>query len=377
MIPGPVPLTPAVSAELGRPPEPHYGPVWADAYHETVALTRDVFGSADADVFLIVGSGSAGLEAAIGSLTDTGDRVVVGVNGYFGERLATIARGLGAEVLEVPAPWGHPIDAGALDESLGGARRAAAVLVTHVETSTGVVNPVAQLAAVARARGVPLVVDAISSLGGLQFALDEWGVDVCVGASQKCIGGPAGLAPVAVSPAAWSRIERRRTYRGWYLDLLTWRELASRDWLWHPHPVTMPTQTVRAVRQALLELQDEGLDVRSERLRTLAGRLRASLRVMGLEPVAGDAAAAPVVTAFRPPTGAAGTDMVGYVEREHGIRIAGGAPGRNTEDLVRVGHMAPGVSRQDIDDVISALESFLEHGASHGEGVAAMSEGMR
>jgi alanine-glyoxylate transaminase/serine-glyoxylate transaminase/serine-pyruvate transaminase len=358
MIPGPVPLTPTVTAEFGRPVEAHYGPAWADLYHDTVSLLRGAFGSTVADVFPIVGSGSTGLEAAIGSLTDVGDHVVVCVNGYFGERLATIARGLGAEVHEVSAAWGTRIEPDAVNSALTRlAPGIAAVLVTHVETSTGACNPVPELAAIARRHGVPIVVDAISSLGGMAVAIDDWGIDVCVGASQKCLGAPAGLAPVAVAPSAWPIIERRRSPRGWYLDLLTWRALSARDAAWHPHPVTMPTNAVRALRQALHELRDEGLAARADRLRSLGDRVRAGLRSIELEPLAADPVAAPVVTAFRTPAGSMASDVVGYVEREHGIRIAAGAPGPRTSDLVRIGHMAPSVSERDIDDVITALEA--------------------
>jgi alanine-glyoxylate transaminase/serine-glyoxylate transaminase/serine-pyruvate transaminase len=358
MIPGPVPLSDGCMAELQRPVEAHYGSAWAELYHETVGLMQVPFGTVTADVFLIVGSGSTGLEAAIGSLTNVGDRVLVGVNGYFGERLVAIARGLGTDPLEVPAAWGEPIDPAELDTALSGSPEATAVLVTHVETSTGVSNPVPEIAAVAREHGVPIVVDAVSSLGGMRVAMDTWGIDVCVSATQKCLGAPAGLAPVAVSQGAWPRMERRRSPRGWYLDLLTWRLAASRDRSWHPHPVTMPTTIVRALHRALRELDAEGINRRAARLAALAARLRLGLRSLGLQPLADDRWAAPVVTAFRPPPALAGADMVEYVERVHGIRIAG-SPGSGTQDLVRVGHMAPIVSERDIDDVLVALEGFL------------------
>ena len=359
MIPGPVPLSPACASELARPVEAHYGPAWAAIHHETVGLLREALGTTTADVLLLVGSGSTGLDAAIGSLVDAGSGVVVGVNGSFGERLAAMARGHGAQVTEVEARWGEPIDPAALDAALSRVRQPAAVIVTHVETSTGVVNPIDALAATAHGHDVPILVDAVSSAGGMEVAMDRIGIDVCVTASQKCLGGPTGLAPVAVSASGWRAIERRRAARGWYMDLRTWRDFATREASWHPTPVSMPTNAVRALRQGLIELQDEGVPARAARFRRLAARLRAGLRALGVPPLADEGWAAPVVTAARSLPGVDSGDVVRAVERTHGIRIAGGPVGPLAGTLFRVGHLAPGTSEHDIDDVLGAIGSFL------------------
>ena len=372
MIPGPVPLSPACAAELARPIEAHYGPAWAMVHDETVELLRGAFGTASGDVFLVVGSGSTGLDAAIGSVVDVDDAVVVGVNGMFGERLAAIARGHGARVIEVAAASGEPIDPTAVEQALQATPGASAVIVTHVETSTGVVNPIADLARAAHRQGALFLVDAVSTVGGMEVGMDRLGIDVCVTASQKSLGGPTGLAPVAVGASAWPAIERRRAPRGWYLDLLTWRDFAVREASWHPTPVSMPTNAVRALRQGLIELHAEGLATREARLRALAARLRTGLVALGLPPLADDRWAAPGVTAARSRPGVESAEIVRAVERTHGIRIAGGPPGALAGSVFRVGHLAPGTSEADIDAVLDALAAFVAAAADRGSsGIAA------
>ena len=206
----------------------------------------------------------------------------------------------------------------------------------------------------------------------MEVGMDRLGIDVCVTASQKSLGGPTGLAPVAVGASAWPAIERRRAPRGWYLDLLTWRDFAVREASWHPTPVSMPTNAVRALRQGLIELHAEGLATREARLRALAARLRTGLVALGLPPLADDRWAAPGVTAARSRPGVESAEIVRAVERTHGIRIAGGPPGALAGSVFRVGHLAPGTSEADIDAVLDALAAFVAAAADRGSsGIAA------
>lgn len=357
MIPGPVPLGPEPAAALAQPVQPHYGPAWVATHNETMGLLRQVFGT-HGDVFPLVGSGSAGLDAAIGSLLAPGQTALVGVNGFFGQRLAIIARLYGAHVVEVPAEWGRAIDPEAFENALRAHPGAGAVILTHVETSTGVLNPVQAVACLANAAGVPVIVDAVSSLGGLALEMDDWGIDLCVSASQKALGGLAGLAPVAVSPRAWSAIERRGSAgRGWYLNLQVWREYAQTHQHWHPFPVTIPTNTFLALQAGLRALLTEGLPQRFARFARLAARLRGRLDELGFQPLASAAEAAPVVTAARSLPGLPSSRIVEYLDREHHLKIAGGL-GPLQDAIVRIGHLAPGVSEDDLDYVLAALDAF-------------------
>jgi alanine-glyoxylate transaminase/serine-glyoxylate transaminase/serine-pyruvate transaminase len=357
MIPGPVSLEPEPAAALAQPVQPHYGPAWVVTHNETMSLLRQVFGT-QGDVFALVGSGSAGLDAAIGSLLAPGQKALVGVNGFFGQRLAIIARMYAVEVVEVPAEWGRAIDPAAFENALRAHPGAAAVILTHVETSTGVMNPVQAVARLAKAAGVPIIVDAVSSLGGLPLEMDAWGIDLCVSASQKALGGPAGLSPVAVGPGAWAAIERRgSTGRGWYLNLLVWREYAQTHKHWHPFPVTIPTNTFLALQAGLRTLLAEGLPQRFARFARLAARLRGRLAELGYQPLASEAEAAPLVTAAYSLPGVPSSRIVEYLDREHHLKIAGGF-GPLHDVIFRIGHLAPSVSDDDLDHVLAALDAF-------------------
>ncbi len=359
MIPGPVPLEQSVAEAFAQPARAHYGPEWLQIYHEMIDGLHHVFRTQD-DVFCLVSSGSGGLDAALGSLVSPGDRVLVGVNGFFGERLVAIARAYAAEVLEIRAELGEPLQPQAFEKALKQMSDAIVIAVAYVETSTGVLNPVRQIAGIARQYGVPILVDAVSALGGVEFEMDAWGVDLCVTASQKCLGAPPGLAPVAVSPRAWDVIDRRKiTGRSWYLDLKTWRDY-GREWAdWHPYPVTVPTQTMLALRAGLKSILEEGLSRRIAKYRRLSQRLRSGLEDLGLMPLVADEWASPVLTAVSAPQGISPMEVSSFLEKEYDIKISGGL-GRLAGKIFRIGHMGPTVSESDIDYVLEGLHDFLK-----------------
>ena len=220
------------------------------------------------DAFILVGSGSSALDACLGSSLSTGEQVVIGVNGWFGERLAAIAQQYGLDVIPVTAPWGEPLDPADFGKAFEAHPQARLAAVVHLETSTTIVNPIEEIGPLAARHGRVLMVDAVSSLGGMPVRMDEWGIGLCASASQKCLGAPPGLATVAVSPAAWSLIDRvENKGHGWYLNLRVWRQFAT-EWAdWHPFPITMATNNVLALRAGLQGLLAEGLEHRMERYR--------------------------------------------------------------------------------------------------------------
>lgn len=358
MIPGPVPLLPAASEALGAPVQAHYGPAWMRQYEDLQRLLHLVFRT-EGDIFCLVGSGTAGIDAALSSLLGPGQTLVVAVTGFHSQRLALMARRYGAEVVEVVSAWGQPVLPEAIGAALERARPPLVVAVAHVETTTGVQNPVEAIARVARDHAALMLVDAVASLGGVEFAMDEWGVDVCCSASQKCLGGAPGLAPVAVTPRAWSVIDAQPTAgRSWYLDLRVWRQ-AAREWHdWHPYPVTVPTNLMLALRAGLAALAQDGLAERNAYYRALAARLRAGVRQLGLDPFVADEWAAPVVTAVCAPAGTSSSEIVAYLEREHDIKISVGF-GPVRDQVFRIGHMGPMITGEDIDSVLGALGAFL------------------
>lgn len=358
MIPGPVEVDEDVLAAMGGPVAVHYGPEWVRVYRDTVAKLGAVFRTAG-DIFLIPGSGSAGLDAAIGSLIGPGERCLVAVNGFFGERLAAIARSHGAEVTEVRAEWGQPISPEAVRAALRRRQGIQALFVVHHETSTGVLNPVRELGEVAQEFTVPFVVDAISSLGGEELAMDEWGIDICVTASQKCLEAPPGLAPLAVRPLAWQVMDRKKDHHcGWYLDLRTWREYAQAWADWHPYPVTLPTNLVLALRVALDKILEETLARRWQRYNSVSQALRQGLRERGFPLLADDAWASSAVTAAMTPPNLSPERVIAFLQDRHGIRITGGM-GQLKGKIFRVGHMGKAASLSYVERFLVALDDLL------------------
>jgi len=360
MIPGPVSVEDDVLFELSQPIRPHYGADWTAVYNETRALLKRVFRT-EGEVHILVGSGSAGLDAGIGSLTLPGEKAIVGTNGYFGERLIEICESYGLQVIPVRAKLGEPLDPAMFEAALRSHPGAALVTLVHLETATAVLNPLREIAALARQAEVPVVVDAVSSLGGAPLEMDDWGIDICVSATQKGLGAPPGLGPIAISPRAWEIMDSKPSRNhGWYLNLQTWRKFATEWGGWHPHPITMPTNNVMALRASLNKLLAEGIDNRIKRYTRLALRLRNGVRRLGLQPLTPDERLAPVLTAVYGPEGVRSSEIVKFLHERHDLRISGGLGEGLAERVFRVGHMGPRVTEHDIDLVLSGLEGFLQ-----------------
>ena len=360
MIPGPVDVDESVLEAMSRRVPAHYGPEWTALYRETTDHLKRVF-QTDGDVLLLVSSGSGGLDAAICSVLGPGDKAIVVVNGFFGARLAEIAQSRGVEAVLVTAPWGRAVDVDEVRSTLSKTAGATALLVVHHETSTGIVNPIKEIGEVAHQFGAFFIVDAVSSLAGEPLAMDEWGIDVCVAASQKCLEAPPGLAPVAVGLRGWQTMDTNQRYpAGWYLNLRTWRRYAE-EWAdWHPYPITMATPTVLALRAALACLETEGLEGRMKRYRAASEVIRGGLRNLGLR-LSGDLErCSSTITVVDRPSGVEVSDMIRYLKREWGIWIAGGL-GETAGQIFRVGHMGRASSECYVDCFLSAMADYLEN----------------
>lgn len=356
MIPGPVPVDPEILQVLAQPPVAHYGDQWTCFYQESLKALKEVL-QTKGEVFLLVGSGSAGLDALIGSLLGRSGKALVLANGAFGERLYEIARSHtdNAEIVRVPAgkAIGPALLQGALQQ-----HPVDAVFVTHCETSTGVLNPVEQLSDVCKEHNCLLVVDAISSLGGVPLPIDEWDLAACVTASQKCLEIPPGLAVVSVSPKAWKLIEQSDV-RGWYLNLRTWKDYSTRWQDWHPYPVTMPTGLVEALRKSLERMMAEGLPSRFQRHAEVAAFLRQGLRNLGLEILAPEEFASPTVTAVATGGRFSVETLQRFLMTEYNILIAEGS-GELRGKTFRIGHMGPSARKQHIVPLLFGIEKALQ-----------------
>lgn len=355
MIPGPVSVAPEVQAAMGAPVQPHYGPRFRSLYFETLERLKDLFHTSG-EVFLLSGSGTAGIDACFGSAFHRGETVIVASNGFFGLRLIDIAQRRGLNVIPVWGEEGQPLEVEPVLEALQAHPEVRGVAAVHLETSTTILNPIGQLGKALRGKDVLFVVDAVSSLGGIEFRMEEWGVDLAASATQKCLGAPPGLSPVAVSQRAWERITRQPEDAGWFTDLRMWKKYMVEWGDWHPTPVTMNSNLVTALNVALRMLAEEGIEARLERYRQLALQLRAGLERIGLEPYTPVERMNAVLTAAWTPVPSG--RLVSFLEQECRIKISSGL-GAMKEQLIRIGHMSPVVTAQDIDDVIDGLERCL------------------
>jgi len=359
MIPGPIQLRPEVLAEMSRPVIPHYGADWTTYYNETIALLASVF-MTNGRIFPIPGSGSAGLDAAVGSALGRDDRLVVLSNGFFGERIAEIARSHDPQAVVHEVPVDEPITPATLEQALSENDGITAVAMVHSESSSGLLNPVRELVAACRERGLLTIVDAISSLGGVELRMDEWGIDVCISASQKCLEGPPGIGLVAVGADAWERIGQLQT-RGWYLNLHTWAEYAGAWADWHPFPMTLPVPAFRGLRRGIEEVLAEGLELRWQRHREMARWAQERLAPHGYKPVFLEDVASPTILALRPPSELTADRVIESLKEEYKILVAGGM-GAFKGTAFRVGNMGPQASEGELGPLTDALRIIASQG---------------
>ncbi|MGH7342008.1 MAG: pyridoxal-phosphate-dependent aminotransferase family protein, partial [Candidatus Rokuibacteriota bacterium] len=277
--PGPSMADPRVLRAMSTPLLGQFDPEFTAIMNEVMELARFAFQTTNARTFPVPGTGRAGLEAALTSLIEPGDRVVVAECGRFGLLMIEIAERCGAEVTAVRGEWGRLVDVDALEDALQAARTKL-VAVVHGETSTGTLQPLADIARVAHEHGALLVADCVVTLGGCEVAVDPWDVDVAIAGSQKCLSCPSGLAPITYNARAEAVIRARRSkVRSNYLDL---GQLAD---YWSParfNHHTAPTSMVYGLREALRAVHTEGLAARFARHRLHGDALRAGLDALGL-----------------------------------------------------------------------------------------------
>jgi aspartate aminotransferase-like enzyme len=367
MIPGPIELEPEVLAEMGKPLVAHYGREWAQFFKETVELLKRVMLAQRARVYLIVGPGSAALDAAIGNTitacaageAHSEGKILVLSNGFFGERLRQIACSYLPQdrVVVLGAPLGEPIDPQRVEEALKRESAIRVVTLVHCETSTGVLNPVCDIAQICRSHEAISIVDAVSSLGGAELRFDEWGIDILVSATQKGLECPPGLAPLAISHRAWELIKSGQS-RGWYLNLRTWQRYLEEWGEWHPHPVTMPSGLMQALHLSLSKIIDEGLEERWGRHERIARLLRKGLSALGLKPLAPEGYASPTVTAAWAHERMEAERLLKYLKERHGIMIAGGLA-ELAGKTIRIGHMGPTARLDGIIPLLFGIEEAL------------------
>jgi aspartate aminotransferase-like enzyme len=363
-IPGPTALPPSVREAGGRQMINHRGPEFAAMLARILDGMKPFFGTTS-DVAMLTCAGSGGLEAAIVNTLSPGDRVLAMSIGSFGDRFAKIAAIYGADVTKIEVEWGQAADPGVVAEALRASPGYRAVLLTHNETSTGVMNPIAELAAAIRDASAEslILVDSVSGLGAVPFEMDAWGVDVVVTGSQKAWMSAPGLAMIAASERGWAATETATMPR-FYLDLRSHRESAAAG----QTPFTPAIAVVYQVDEGLRLMAAEGRDGIFARHEACAAASRAGLRALGFELLADDRVASKTVTAAKMPDGHEWKPFNAAI-KSHGVVLAGGQ-GKLTGKIFRLGHLGS-VTVDEILGAIAVLERVsIEQGRRIEPGLA-------
>jgi len=272
------------------------------------------------------------------NVMDEGMKIVIPSNGYSGERLQQTFQIYG-EVLCVNFNWGEEIDLIEVEEKIAEDNKVRALAVVHCDSSTGVVNPVSKLGKLASKYDLIYVVDGISSIGGMDFNMDEWSIDIAFVGPQKCLGAVAGITTIAIGEKFWDYLENRKTnVPSWYLNLKTWRDYAEKEPS-HPYPSTLPSPLILALREALLEIFEEGLEKRFKRHRKVAKAARTGLNMLGFKILADDNCASSTVTVALTPEEVKPSTIVRRLLKNHNMLISSGL-GKLKDKAIRIGHMA-------------------------------------
>jgi len=354
---GPSNIDPRVLKALISPIVGHLDPFFIETMDETVELLRYAFRTKNHITFPISGTGSAGMESAICNLVERGDEVIVCIKGFFGERMREMITRCGGKPIIVEAEWGETIKKEDVEKALSESD-AKVVALVHAETSTGVLQPIKEISRITHQYDALLLVDAVTSLGGCELDVDEYGIDVCYSASQKCLNCPPGLAPITASEKAMEKIRNRKTkVQSWYLDLSEIEKYWIENNRVYHH--TAPILLIYALREALRLLHEESLEARWQRHLRNAQALTRGLEALGLEIYAEKQNRCPAIIAVRIPEGIQDGNVRKILLNEFNITISGGL-GRLKGKLWRIGLMGINSCERNVILVLEALEQALK-----------------
>ncbi|MGL5097531.1 MAG: pyridoxal-phosphate-dependent aminotransferase family protein, partial [Planctomycetia bacterium] len=370
MGPGPSDVAPRVLQAMATPLVGHLDPAFLVLMNEVQEMLRRLFRTRNRMTLAISGTGSAGMETCLVNLIEPGDKMVVCVNGVFGKRMTDVAARAGAEVHALERPWGEVFDPAVIRAKLAEVRPKALGIV-HAETSTGAWQPAEELGAICREFGTLLVLDTVTSLGGVPVEIDAWGVDAVYSGTQKCLSCPPGLSPVSFSDRAMQVVSSRKTpVQSWYLDLNMLGNYWGQERVYHH---TAPITMNYALHEALRDIFEEGLENRWARHMLNHDALKAGLTALGFAYANGEGCRLPMLNPVMIPAGvddAAGRKML---LNEFGIDVGAGL-GAFKGKVWRIGLMGHTCRRPNVMAVLGALEQVLRrHGVdgTPGAGVAA------
>ena len=362
MGPGPSEVPASVLEALGKPTVGHLDPVFLAMLDEVRAMLRGAFGTSHELTLPMSGTGSFGMETCLVNLIEPGDRVLVAVNGVFGERLCEVARRAGAEVTAANSPWGRALDVDGMRKAAQG-RPHKLVCMVHAETSTGALSPLPPVRELANELGALLVVDAVTSLGGLAVDVDACGVDAVYSGTQKCLSCPPGLSPVSFSDRARSVLmARKQPVQSWYADLSLIAKYWGGERAYHH---TAPINMLYALHEALRLVHAEGLEKRFARHQLHARALWAGLDALGLTLPVPVEERLPPLTLVNVPEGVDDAALRKSLLQDYGLEIGGGL-GAFKGRAFRIGLMGASCSRKHVMLCLAALTDVLRRAGHRG-----------
>lgn len=353
--PGPSNADPVVVAAMNHQPIGHLDPEYLRMMDEVQTLMRYAWQTNNELTYPVPGTGTAAMEATLANVVEPGDRVLVGVNGYFGHRLVDMAERYGAEVCTLNKPWGQVFSTQDIRDALKKQRPAILALV-HAETSTGARQPLEEIGSICREFDCLLIVDTVTSLGGVPIFLDEWQVDLAYSCSQKGLSCPPGVSPFTMGPRAVAKMERRQSkVKNWYLDASLLRKYWGSDRTYHH---TAPINLTYALREALRLLAEEGLEARWQRHQATAETFWEGLAVLGLECHVEKAYRLPTLTTVKVPQDVDAKAVNKILLNTHNIEIGGGL-GELGGKVWRIGLMGANSHLDRVETLLSALGQTL------------------
>jgi alanine-glyoxylate transaminase/serine-glyoxylate transaminase/serine-pyruvate transaminase len=348
-------VSPRVLAALSLPVVGHLDPKFLEIMDQSMAMLRELFQTKNRLALPMSGTGSAGMETCLVNLLEPGDTVLIGVNGVFGTRMVDVAQRCGAAVDTVDAEWGTALDAEKFKTALAKKKYKLAAVV-HAETSTGVLQPLDDIATLVHESGALLLVDAVTSLGGAPVRVDELGIDACYSGTQKCLGCPPGLSPVTFNDRAVEVIRKRKTkVQSWYLDLSMIEKYWGSERIYHH---TAPISMNYALHEALRIVLEEGLDKAWQRHQQTHDLFIREMRKLEIEPAVAESIRAPMINAIKIPDGADDAKVRTRLYDEFNIEIGAGL-GPLKGKIWRVGLMGHGSRAENVEILSKALKQLI------------------
>ena len=354
MLPGPTTVHPRVLSAMSKAVVNHRSEKYGDILTETTELMSKVFKTPEKS-YLLTGSGTAAMEAAVANTVAPGEKILNVVGGKFGERLMKIAQTHGIETKELAVEWGTAVTPKAIQEALDEDEDIKAVTVVHNETSTGVAAPIKEIGKVMRNYDALYLVDTVSSLGGDYVNVADYGIDVCFTGSQKCIAAPPGMAAITLSDDAWKAVDKVDT-NTFYLDMKAVKKSGNK--VPPETPYTPSVSLTYAMNEALKMVIEEGVDERVERHHKAAKASVKAVKALGLELFADEAVSSATVTAVKMPEGITDAEFRGTARDKYGVELAGGQD-HLKGNVFRIGHMG-NISYKELLQTFGAIGMTLK-----------------